>query len=336
MRRVVTGVDGGRSVFRSDGVPPRTVGTASGPAVSELLWLDAMPTGLDDGGDPAPARLGAFPDGGAIAARLIRLPGSAPGTPEEQTWLRMPGDDARPGMHRSETLDLMVIVEGDIVLGLDDGEYPLGPGDAVVQRGTAHRWRVAGEAPCTYLSVLISPDPQAPAAKPLVRPESAPVLPGEPRRVVTGTAPDGTSVALAIGPMRAAGASGVALDDLWQTGGPVADVGQGGGAAGGWELAPAAHGIAFRRVEFAPGCGPEVARLHATDTIDVGVVLSGALELGVGVDAEAGDRGLASRRIGAGEVYVQGGAMHRWLPVGADRVVMVTVMISLQPAPTDR
>ena len=85
-------------------------------------------------------------------------PASRAGTPVDDTWLRVPYEDpALPGWHRSETLDLMVVLEGDLVLGLDDGEHPLGAGAAVVQRGTFHRWRVVGEQPCTFLSVLDLP-----------------------------------------------------------------------------------------------------------------------------------------------------------------------------------
>src|ERR1700712_4245017 len=161
VRRIVTGIDAsGRAVFVSDGVSPNTVTSPAGHGLSELLWLDAVPKGPDDGGE-SPADLhGGFPADGAIACRLIRFPGFPAGTPVNDTWLRVPGEDpARPGLHRSETLDLMVVIAGQITLELDDGEHPLGAGDAVVQRGTLHRWRVVGESPCTFLSVLISVDP---------------------------------------------------------------------------------------------------------------------------------------------------------------------------------
>ena len=43
-------------------------------------------------------------------------------------------------MHRTRTLDYVVLVEGELVLILDDGEVILKPGDVVVQRGTDHAW----------------------------------------------------------------------------------------------------------------------------------------------------------------------------------------------------
>ena len=78
-------------------------------------------------------------------------------------WIRVEGDDPdEPGMHATDTLDFMVVVDGRIVLGLDDGEHELGPGDVVIQRGNRHRWRVVGDDPCTYVVCMLRPDPDAP------------------------------------------------------------------------------------------------------------------------------------------------------------------------------
>jgi mannose-6-phosphate isomerase-like protein (cupin superfamily) len=46
----------------------------------------------------------------------------------------------RTVMHRTQTLDYVVIIEGELVLLLDDSEVTLQPGDVVVQRGTNHAW----------------------------------------------------------------------------------------------------------------------------------------------------------------------------------------------------
>lgn len=342
VRRLVTGHDdAGRAVFVSDGVPPLTVGALTGPAVSELLWFEKLPVDPCDGGEPAPEHLGGFPVDGAIACRIIRLPGNprlsgaAPETLTDQTWLRMPGDDPdKPGMHKSETLDLMVVLDGRIVLGLDDGEAGLGPGDCVIQRGTLHRWRVVGEQPCTYLSVLISPDPKAVSApsQPLV------ILPATgddgPRRLVTGTLADGRSTIAALGPpsirVGSPGAGGAALHDLWQTGGPVADVAQGGDAAGSWQLEPVGGGISLRRVEFGAGHDPGNAGMHTTATIDLDVVLSGSIELTL--PDEPGAAEPRSTILAPGDVVIQRGTAHRWRPVGAEPAAMMSVMIGLQPA----
>ena len=43
-------------------------------------------------------------------------------------------------MHRTESIDYGIVLEGQIVLLLDDSEVVLEQGDMVVQRGTIHAW----------------------------------------------------------------------------------------------------------------------------------------------------------------------------------------------------
>jgi quercetin dioxygenase-like cupin family protein len=46
----------------------------------------------------------------------------------------------RTVMHRTKTLDYAVVIEGEIVLVLEDSEVTLRQGEVVVQRGTNHAW----------------------------------------------------------------------------------------------------------------------------------------------------------------------------------------------------
>jgi len=43
-------------------------------------------------------------------------------------------------MYRTRTLDYAVVIEGEVVLVLDDEEVLLKKSDVVVQRGTDHAW----------------------------------------------------------------------------------------------------------------------------------------------------------------------------------------------------
>ncbi|MCF2525857.1 cupin domain-containing protein [Yinghuangia soli] len=293
VRRVVTGWDGdGRVVVLSDGVPPLTVSAPTGHGVSELWWADARPKGPEDGGDPEPASIGAFPEGDGIAARVVRLPGVPDGTPPDQRWLPMPGGDPeRPGMHRSETLDLMVVLDGRIVLGLDAGEYELGPGDAVVQRATMHRWRVADASPCTYLTVLIAVDGD----------EGLTGSGGGPGCLVTGTGADGAS---GLVPAEA-GAGGWA-------GAVVSEAASGG--LGERELWRAGDGTVFRRVAGPGPCGG-----RAGAAVGIAAVVSGAVRLG------GADRGEVLLR--SGDVAVHRGAVPGWTAAGDEPAVVVVVEI---------
>ena len=105
VRRVVTGHDSaGRAIFESDGVPPKTV-----EMVSEVFSLDRPPKAATDGGDSAEPGFPLEPPPGGATVRLLRLPNTG-------DWLPVPGAPAeRPGWHTTDTLDVEVILEGQIV-----------------------------------------------------------------------------------------------------------------------------------------------------------------------------------------------------------------------------
>ena len=52
----------------------------------------------------------------------------------------------RTVMHRTQTLDYVVVIEGEVVLVLDHSELVLTKGDVVVQRGTDHAWENRSQA----------------------------------------------------------------------------------------------------------------------------------------------------------------------------------------------
>ena len=338
-RRVVTGHDAdGRAVFLSDGVAPKTIDR--GPqAVSEVLVLPGPPADATAGGDSSEQGFPLHPSAGGATVRLIRLPPPAAGSSLDSQWLRVAGDDPdRPGTHTTDTLDFEVIVDGEIVLGLDDGEHQLRAGDVVVQRGTAHRWRVTGDRPCTYLAVMVRPvGSESSAAGSATSGASAPDKAVElvaragdaassvaPRRLVTGVDAEGHSFAELDGPpavmVQSPGPRGVHMSDLWQTGGPLSSVAQGGDADG-WQLEPIGAGISFRMVELGAGHDSGDAGWHTTETIDVDLILSGTMELALpDIDPVV---------LEAGSVVVQRGTRHRWRPIGDQAARMAAVMFAL-------
>jgi uncharacterized cupin superfamily protein len=58
-------------------------------------------------------------------------------------------------MHRTETVDYAVVLEGEIVMVLDEEEVNLRAGDVVIQRGTNHAWANRSGKPAKMLYVLI-------------------------------------------------------------------------------------------------------------------------------------------------------------------------------------
>ncbi len=53
----------------------------------------------------------------------------------------------RTVMHRTSTVDYVVVISGEVVLILDDSEVTLRQGDVVVQRGTDHAWENRSTVP---------------------------------------------------------------------------------------------------------------------------------------------------------------------------------------------
>jgi quercetin dioxygenase-like cupin family protein len=62
---------------------------------------------------------------------------------------------ARPGWHRTLTLDYNILLAGELVLMVDEGETKLHPGDVVIQRNTLHAWRNDTKAPVLWVAVLV-------------------------------------------------------------------------------------------------------------------------------------------------------------------------------------
>ncbi|SDH86152.1 cupin domain-containing protein [Paraburkholderia phenazinium] len=59
-------------------------------------------------------------------------------------------------MHRTETIDYVVVLSGELTLLLDDSEVVLHAGDVLVQCGTNHTWENRSQAPATVMFVLMS------------------------------------------------------------------------------------------------------------------------------------------------------------------------------------
>jgi naringenin degradation protein FdeH len=139
-RRIVTGHDAsGRSVVLSDGPTPKTldIGTA---AFHEIWSTDGTPAEIP-ASEPEPTD------------RPVRTPPPAGGVVVRFTEMA-PG--AQSPVHRTETVDVGVVLEGETWLLLDDGsETRVGAGDAVVQRGTNHAWANRSDRPVRMMFVLI-------------------------------------------------------------------------------------------------------------------------------------------------------------------------------------
>jgi mannose-6-phosphate isomerase-like protein (cupin superfamily) len=137
-RRVVTGHDAeGKSIILSDGPPPQNhamQGEAVGADFIEI-WntSETIPTltSLPDA-EPNDRPFTIMPPSGHLLRIIDIYPPSQGGH--------------RTVMHRTKTVDYVVVIEGEITLILDDSEVVLRQGEAVVQRGTNHAWENRSDA----------------------------------------------------------------------------------------------------------------------------------------------------------------------------------------------
>ena len=157
VRRVVTGHDAsGRAVVASDEqVSALPLGAAGSEAY--VVWGRDDPATFPDDGSMPPIE-GLFPPPGGCRASVLTI---AAGGSEEfnafvSTAMAEYAEPGGPGMHRTPSLDFDIVLDGRLVLELDDGvEVELGPGDVVVQNGTRHRWHNRSGAPVTYATIVV-------------------------------------------------------------------------------------------------------------------------------------------------------------------------------------
>ncbi len=62
---------------------------------------------------------------------------------------------AHPGMHRTETVDYAIVLEGEIWAVVDQGETLMRAGDVLIQRGTNHAWANRSQKTARICFVLI-------------------------------------------------------------------------------------------------------------------------------------------------------------------------------------
>ena len=160
-RRVVTGQDGdGKAVVVRDGpVDPVSVALFPG-AEFHRIWGSDGPVHLPSDGTSPEARTHFPPSRGfrfslfTMAPDAETSPGSETAAAREEIEIKLPGligvlEPGGAGRHTTDTIDLNLIVSGEVWLLLDDGaEVHLRAGDCVVQNGTRHAWSNRGNQPC--------------------------------------------------------------------------------------------------------------------------------------------------------------------------------------------
>jgi len=165
---VITGEVGKTAVFTADEtVDDIHIGLMPGAAIARVYGNNhlVLPT---EGRENDTQNY--FPEPGGASVYIITLPPdpkSPPAKPPDKAPLIAEVEAKLPGMleamsndgsftHRTDTLDVVTILSGRIVIELAGGaSKELRPGDVLIQNGTRHRWRNPYDAPCTLHTVSI-------------------------------------------------------------------------------------------------------------------------------------------------------------------------------------
>jgi mannose-6-phosphate isomerase-like protein (cupin superfamily) len=171
VRRVVTGHDAkGESTFLMDGLAPNVKEMASMPglALTDLWETKAAPARNEGAADNADRPVRLEPPRNGTILRIVEFPPDSDWRSRadaREAFGSIGAGHARdrqssdPMMHRTATVDYIIVLKGEIHAIMDAGETLLKAGDILVQRGTNHSWSVRGNEPCIIAAVLVSAAP---------------------------------------------------------------------------------------------------------------------------------------------------------------------------------
>jgi hypothetical protein len=171
VRRVLTGHDAeGASVFIADGLAPNVKEMASMPglALTDLWETAAAPASNAGDKDAAERPVRLEPPKNGTILRIVEFPPDSAwrqGADAKEAFRSIGAGHAKdrassdPMMHKTSTVDYIIVLKGEIHAIMEKGEKLLKAGDILVQRGTNHSWSVRGSEPCIVAAILVSAKP---------------------------------------------------------------------------------------------------------------------------------------------------------------------------------
>jgi quercetin dioxygenase-like cupin family protein len=177
IRRVVTGHDAdGRSIIVSDETADNSSAELPfwpGVGTTSIWTTTSAPASNRD--DDLPAKITGFaPAGcGGVGFMVMELRPEADLAdmpPEQRALATTPVARLFPQaheidtsksfqMHATDTVDLVIVLSGEIALLVDEGEVTLKPLDTVIQRGVNHGWVNRGKTPALLGCAVIDAQP---------------------------------------------------------------------------------------------------------------------------------------------------------------------------------
>lgn len=175
LRRIVTRIDEtGKAVVLFDGENPHKAVRPIRMNVTHLVWLTGeTPADMSGSHDRAAISTGTSPPAGGSIFRVIDYPPATQDSEKLDPGHRLSelaGEASikglpprHPFMHRTRSIDYVIVISGEIDMLLDDSEIHLKAGDVLVQQGTNHAWINRGNEVCRIAFVLI--DAKEPGAE---------------------------------------------------------------------------------------------------------------------------------------------------------------------------
>ncbi len=147
IRRVVTGHDD-KNIAKViiEGAAQNICGNRPGQFTTMMWCTDSAPC--------------AMPVGETAEDMGARVLGTYPPVAGTRFMIAEYPPNNKPTMHRTETVDYIIVLSGRIDMEMDKGELvTLGPGEVMIQRGTNHAWINRYDEVCRMAFVLVDAAP---------------------------------------------------------------------------------------------------------------------------------------------------------------------------------
>ncbi len=139
IRRIVTGHDAdGKAIIVTDNEMEALEGRPGTGIHNAIMWAtDQMPVDIN-GEDRGGQKMEIAPGPNGSIFRILEVP---------------PG--AAPYNHRTDTIDYVIVLEGEIDMTLEGSEVHMNTGDVMIQCGTIHAWDNRETKPCRIAFILM-------------------------------------------------------------------------------------------------------------------------------------------------------------------------------------
>ncbi|HEV2571501.1 MAG TPA: cupin domain-containing protein [Beijerinckiaceae bacterium] len=171
IKRYVTGHDkDGTAIVTYDDHAPNAVPLKGWPGagVTEIWVTGEMPVDNMGASDQSLRPLQHDPVPSGTIFRVVEIPPEGKSKIDTAATFSQLGSgnqptekdqSKHPTMHKTNSVDYLVVISGEMWMVMEKGEVLLKAGDCIVQRGTNHAWKNVSDKPCLIAAVLVDAHP---------------------------------------------------------------------------------------------------------------------------------------------------------------------------------